>query len=59
MLNTSNPIITDKARLLILEELCNVSKVCQVMSVSRNTFYRYQDLVETCGLNRRVLKETC
>ena len=28
------------------EELDNVPKVCKVMGVSRDTFYRYRDLVE-------------
>ncbi|PMF70592.1 hypothetical protein BCV10_21685, partial [Vibrio lentus] len=30
--------------------LGNVSKACKVMSVSRDTFYRYQELVETGGI---------
>ena len=38
----------------------NVSKACKIMGLSRDTFYRYQELVETNGLdslinqNRRV-----
>lgn len=46
MLHTSNPIIKHKAGLLYLaEELGNVSRACKVMGVSRDTFYRYQELV--------------
>ena len=46
MLHTNNPIIKHKTGLLNLaEELGNVSKACKVMGVSRDTFYRYQELV--------------
>ena len=61
MLHTNNPIIKHKAGLLNLaSELHNVSKACKIMGVSRDTFYRYQELVEADGLeglinrNRRV-----
>lgn len=61
MLHTNNPIIKHKAGLLNLaEELGNVSKVCKIMGVSRDTFYRYQELAEEVGIdalvnqNRRV-----
>lgn len=51
MLHTSNPIIKHKAGLLNLaEELGNVFKACKVMGVSRDTFYRYQELVEEDGI---------
>ena len=47
MLQTNNPIIKHKAGLLNLaEELGNVSKACKVMGFSRDTFYRYQELVQ-------------
>lgn len=61
MLHTTNPIIKHKAGLLNLaEELGNVSKACKIMGVSRDTFYRYQELAEEGGIdalvnqNRRV-----
>lgn len=61
MLYTNNPIIKHKAGLLNLaEELGNVSKACKIMGVSRDTFYRYQELAEEGGIdalinqNRRV-----
>lgn len=48
MLHTNNPIIKHKVGLLNLaEELGNVSRACKVMGVSRDTFYRYQELVES------------
>ena len=47
MLHTNNPIIKRKAGLLNLaEELGNVSKACRVMGVSRDPFYRYQELAD-------------
>lgn len=61
MLYTTNPIIKHKAGLLNLaEEPGNVSKACKIMGVSRDTFYRYQELAEEGGIdalvnqNRRV-----
>ena len=61
MLHTTNPIIKHKAGLLNLaEELGNVSRACKVMGVSRDTFYRYSELVDNGGIdalinqNRRV-----
>jgi hypothetical protein len=35
----------------LAEELQNVSKACKIMGVSRETFYRYQELVGTDGLD--------
>jgi len=52
MYHTNNPIIKHKAGLLNLaEELKNVSKACKIMGVSRDTFYRYQDLVAEGGVD--------
>ena len=58
MLHTNNPIIKHKAGLLNLaEELGNVSKACKVMGVSRDTFYRYQELVEE-GVSMPLIQRT-
>ncbi len=55
MIHTNNPIIKHKAGLLNLaEELGNVSKACKVMGVSRDTFYRYQELVEEGGIDNLI-----
>jgi transposase InsO family protein len=55
MLHTNNPIIKHKAGLLNLaEELGNVSKACKIMGVSRDTFYRYQELAEEGGIDAMV-----
>lgn len=51
MLNTNEKIIKHKVGLLNLaEELGNVSKACQVMGVSRDTFYRYKSAVDEGGV---------
>lgn len=58
MLHTNNPIIKHKAGLMNLaEELQNVSKACKIMGVSRDTFYRYQELVENNGLEGLVNRD--
>lgn len=47
MLYGNERIIKHKVGLLNLaEELDNVSKACQIMGVSRDTFYRYKDAVD-------------
>ena len=57
MLHTTNPIIKHKAGLLNLaQELHNVSRACQVMGVSRDTFYRYRELVNEGGVDALINK---
>ena len=52
MLNTNEKIIKHKVGLLNLaEELGNVSKACQVMGLSRDTFYRYKSAVDEGGID--------
>ncbi len=51
VLNTTDKIIRHKTGLLNLaEELGNVSKACQVMGMSRDTFYRYKSAVDEGGV---------
>jgi transposase InsO family protein len=51
MLHSNKRIIKHKLGLLNLaEELGNVSKACQVMGLSRDTFYRYKKAVESGGV---------
>lgn len=55
MLHTNNQIIKHKVGLLNLaEELQNVSKACKVMGVSRDTFYRYQELASTGNMDALI-----
>ncbi len=51
MLQSNEKIIKHKVGLLNLaEELGNMSKACQIMGLSRDTFYRYRDAVEDGGV---------
>ena len=55
MLNTNEKVIKHKVGLLNLaEELGNVSKACQVMGLSRDTFYRYKAAVEDGGVESLI-----
>lgn len=36
------------------EELSNVSKACKIMGVSRDTFYRYRELVAEGGVDAQI-----
>ena len=57
MLQSSQKIIRHKVGLLNLaEELGNVSKACQMMGLSRDTFYRYRDAVEGGGVEALLEK---
>jgi len=57
MLHSINPIIKHKTGLLNLaEELSNVSRACKVMGVSRDTFYRYRELVDDGGVDALIEK---
>ena len=55
MYHTNNSIIKHKVGLFNLaEELQNVSKACKVMGVSRDTFYRYQEMAEQGGVDALI-----
>lgn len=49
MLHNNNPIIKHIA--IAEEGLDDVSRACKVIGISRDTFYRYQELVEESGIN--------
>jgi transposase InsO family protein len=58
MLNTNDSIIKHKIGLLNLaEELGNVSKACQIMGMSRDTFSRYKSAVEENGVEALLEKD--
>ena len=53
----SDKIIKNKVGLLKLaEELGNVSRACKVMGFSRDTFYRYKQLVDEGGVENLIEK---
>jgi len=55
MINTSEKTIKHKVGLLNLaEKLGNVSKACQMMGVSRDTFYRYKEALESVGVEALI-----
>ena len=61
MIHINDRIIKHKIGLLNLaEELGNMSKACKMLGVSRDTFYRYKEVVSSGGVdtllekNRRV-----
>ena len=55
MIHTNDKVIKHKVGLLNLaEELGNVSKACQVMGLSRDTFYRYKAAVDEGGVEALV-----
>ena len=57
MLQNNQKIVRHKGGLLNLaEELGNVSKACQMMGLSRDTFYRYRDAVEDGGVEALLEK---
>lgn len=62
-MNTTQKLIRNKIGLLNLaEELGNISKACSVMGLSRQTFYRYQELVNEGGIENlieRTRKKPC
>jgi len=58
MLHTNEQIIKHKVGLLNLaEELRNVSKACQVMGLSRDTFYRYKQAVDKGSVEALLHKD--
>ena len=57
IMNTTQKLIKNKMGLLNLaEELGNVSKACKMMGFSRDTFYRYKQLVDEGGFDNLVEK---
>lgn len=57
MLHTNNQIIKRKVGLLnLVEELQYISKACKVMGVTRDTFYRYQEFVESGDVDSLINK---
>jgi len=60
ILQNNQKIIRHKVGLLNLaEELGNVSKACQMMGLSRDTFYRYRDAVKEGGAGGIFIDGRC
>ena len=58
--NGSSRVIRNKLGLLNLaQELGNVAKACRIMGLSRDTFYRYQSLKESGGVDALIDKTRC
>lgn len=56
-MNANHKLIKNKIGLLNLaEELGNVSRACKVMGFSRDTFYRYKELVDEGGIDNLIEK---
>jgi len=56
-MNTTQKLIKNKLGLLSLaEELGNVARACKVMGFSRDTFYRYKELVDEGGIDNLIEK---
>lgn len=56
-MNTTQKLIKNKMGLLNLaEELGNVSRACKIMGFSRDTFYRYKELVDEGGFENLIEK---
>ena len=57
MAQSTDRILQHKLGLLNLaEELGNISKACQIMGVSRDTFYRYQSAKDEGGIEALIEK---